>query len=133
MSLAITKAISSVAGIYMSGPYLMFLIGGVALLTALVAKSFWRSRQLDLTWLVVIIAMFSLLVANGSLNFYQPRSGKLKADQAQAQPPARLQSRQVHEWVKAERTFARLHSTPRSSKFDAVCPSSNAALRWRRT
>jgi hypothetical protein len=63
--------------------YLMFLTGGVALLAGWVATRVWRSRQLDLTWLVVLIAMFSVLLATGSLKLDQPQAAQVAPGQAQ--------------------------------------------------
>jgi hypothetical protein len=66
MSLAITKAVLSVAGSYTPDAlYLTFLIGGLALVTAFVASMLWRSRQVDVSWLILVFALLAVVLASG--------------------------------------------------------------------
>jgi hypothetical protein len=66
----------------------MLFTGATALVAAVVARKLWRSRQLDLTWLVMVIAMFSVLLVSGTLTRDQLGADKLAPDKRQIQQQA---------------------------------------------
>jgi hypothetical protein len=44
---------------------MMFLIGGLALVTAFVVSMLWRLRHVDLTWLILVFSVFAIALASG--------------------------------------------------------------------
>src|SRR5712691_11024687 len=53
----------------------MFLTGGLALVTAVVALMLWRSRQVDVTWLLLVFALLAVVLAAGVYPTTSPTVG----------------------------------------------------------
>ena len=53
----------------------MFLTGGLALVTAVVALMLWRSRQVDVTWLLLVFALLAVVLAAGVYPTTSPTGG----------------------------------------------------------